>query len=125
MKGLLLRLSGFVLACVLGLLLFLFALELLLFRGSSYAELRAERPSLEGDAFSVCLSSDAPLGLFKGYDCRVEGDALYLTVYSGDFYTSFRCLEWPVTLCMQDPALADVSQVFFQSGTSVRKIYPE
>ena len=47
MRGLLLRLSGFILSCVLGLLLLLFALELA-FRTSSYADLQIKNPALRG-----------------------------------------------------------------------------
>lgn len=124
MKGLLLRLSGFVLACVLGLLLLLFALELA-FRSSSYAELQIKRPALEGDTFSVRLNMDMALRLFKGCQYQVEEDTLYITVYSGDFYTSFRCREWPVTLRIQDTVVEGVEQVCLRDGTSVKRIYPE
>ena len=125
MKGLLLRLTGFVLACALGILLLLFAMELLVFRDSRYGGLQAEQPSLEGDVFSVKLSGGEDLRLFKGYRCQVEGDTLYITVYSGDFYTSFRCRAWPVTIRMQDPALENVEQVCFRDGSSLKRIYPE
>lgn len=124
MKGLLLRLSAFVLVCVLGLLLSLFALELV-FRSSSYAELRVESPSLEGVAFSVRLDMDTALRLFKGCRYQVEENALYITVYSGDFYTSLRCREWPVVLRIQDAAVEGVEQVYLRDGTSVKSIYPE
>ena len=124
MRGLLLRLSGFVLACVLGLLLLLFAVEIAS-TDSSYLMLSAANMALKEDSFSLRLSTTSSLRLYKGYGYEVEEDALYITVYSGDFYTSSRCREWPVTLCIQDPALEGVGRVYFRDGASVKKIYPE
>ena len=121
MRGLLLRLSGFVLACVLGLLLLLFAVEIAS-TDSSYLMLSAANMALKEDSFSLRLSTTSSLRLYKGYGYE---DALYITVYSGDFYTSSRCREWPVTLCIQDPALEGVARVYFRDGASVKKIYPE
>ena len=123
MRGLLLRLSGFILSCVLGLLLLLFALELA-FRTSSYADLQIKNPALRGDTFSVQLNSDTTLLFFKGCRCQVEENALYITVYSGNFYTSFHCQDWPVALRVQDAALEGVERVYLQDGASVKKIYP-
>lgn len=124
MKGLLLRLSGFVVICILCILLALFALEMIT-TDSDYTVLSASNAALAEDSFSVQLSMDTALRLFKGYRYQVEADALYITVYSGSFYTSFRCREGPLTLRIEDAALAGVEQVYLRNGTSVKRIYPE
>ena len=85
---------------------------------------KSKTPLCGGDTFSVQLNSDTALLFFKGYRCQVEEDALYITVYSGNFYTSFHCQDWPITLRVQDAALEGVERVYLQDGASVKKIYP-
>lgn len=123
MRRLLLWLSGFVLLCTLCFLTALFVLDLAC-TNSSYAGLRSSDVVLEEDRFSVQLDTGDSSPLFKRCRYQVEENTLYLTVYTGYLGIYTRCRPWPVTVRIQDAALAQVDQICLRNGDSVKKIYP-